>query len=173
MIRVIIADANVFAALFQADKLEALFSDQWLEVYITEEVFDELTNSLRRIAREFTDLPKLVRDARYRRPEILADGINVVNIEKEELTVEALSVYYELNEEKVLDLGEIESIPLAINKSATFVTSDYSAFEEMNGRENLPMGCSAELLIDFLTELRKLGAISQEEHDKIIELLNS
>lgn len=167
--RLIVADANIFALLHQVGLLNVLFSNQWLEVYVTQEVFDELTNNTRRIAREYPELPDLVRKAVFTAPQDPKDGINVIEIDSYELSIESLAVYYILDEQAVLDRGEIESIPLAIHLSATFVSSDEDAITTMNEFAN--DNVSAATLEEFVNELFEQRIISKEDLKKALDTL--
>ena len=127
----IIADANIFVYLFKCNLLERFLSNTLYEIAVTQEVFDELTDSKRRITRGYPELRNRIITARHNKTASIT--INVININELELSNESLRCYYYLEDEGELDAGEIESIPLALEKGARFLSNDDDAINAATG----------------------------------------
>ena len=161
---IVVADANIFVYLFRCQLLSKLLSNNLHKVIITEAVFDELTNTSKRISREHPTL----------RQNILSSVHNTTNTDKlqivsiDEMTdLSAVKIYYDLEESGELDRGEIESIPLTLDLDGIFVSHDSDAIEIAN---EIKQGLGV-LFLDFCTELMERQIFSQQDLVAIEEFL--
>lgn len=154
---IIIADANIFVYLFNCNLLNTFLSNEIYTIKISKAVFNEITNPNKRIARDFPELRKIILDSRHNK--LLQKTLDVVDIQQAMEDLFAISIYYELEHNGELDIGEIESIPLAIELKGRFISNDDDAIQMAN---KIQQGLGVEFM-PFCEEINKKGIISKQE----------
>lgn len=168
MRKIVVTDANVFVIFHQCSLLHVLIDSKHLEIYIPEEVFNEVTDNKRRIYREFYDLSEALIKARFGSPT----QIIVKNVATDITDINALGVLIELIEDSDLNKGEIEAIPLAIDIKADFISGDEDAIYELNSTY-AKMGSVGKSIEVFINELKQQQIIGLDDFKKLISLLKN
>ena len=161
---IVVADANIFVYLFRCQLLSKLLSNDLHKVVITDAVFDELTNTSKRISREHPTLRQNILSSVHNTKN--SDKLQIISIDAM-TDLNAVKIYYELEESGELDLGEIESIPLTLDLDGIFVSHDADAIEIAN---QIKQGLGV-LFLSFCKELVDRQIFSTENLGRIEKFL--
>lgn len=161
---IIVADANVFVYLLLCKLLNKFLSTEAYQVKISTAVYYEITSKNKRISREYPELRELILNCVNNRS---STRLELINTSQCVSNIFALKIYYELSESGELDLGEIESIPLAIELEARFLSNDADAIEIAN---DIIEGLGVEFL-SFCEEMHAKKIINPHELISIKKLL--
>lgn len=162
----IVADANIFVYLFRCNLHITFLSNEFYSIKITRAVANELTDTNKRIAREHPDLRRFINDAIHNTTNVT---LEVFDINQHIQNPESLFCYYHLSEEAELDAGEIESIPLALELNARFLSNDIDAIDKANKfRNNLAI----QFQNDFCHEMLGKQIITDHDFKLIQEILS-
>ena len=127
---IIVADANIFVYLFHCNLLNKFLSNQYYAIKVTQTVQEEITAPGKRIPRDHPELRKRMLDIIHNSSS--SEKLEVVNIDIEMENLDSLKVFYKLDGERELDRGETESIPLAFDLNAKFLSNDEDAINVAN-----------------------------------------
>lgn len=164
---VVVADANIFVYLFLCNLLNKVLLSDKFRIKIVEAVFQEITDVKRRISRDYPELRKAILELTHNHAsEVVLERINMNTYIKNILPMQT---YYELEERGELDLGEIESIPLAMELNGKFLSNDYDAIREAN---NIQPGLGL-LFSTFMNDLFQKNIINRNELTSLAELLDN
>jgi len=160
----IIADANIFVYLFKCSVLDNLIYSKHYRIKISTAVFNELTAG-NRIPKEYPTLRKIFLDIAHN--HTTKTNIEIIDINVSLHNISAIEIFYILSETGELDLGEIESIPLATELNGKFITNDFDAITIANKIQS-SLACPFK---DFCVDLFAKQIINSTELEAINNLL--
>jgi len=126
---IVVADANIFVYFFITGLINKILNSSDLNIKITQTVYRELTNNYR-ITTEYPMLSEIIINAVHNINA--SNNLECIDFNTRELNVDALNIYYHLDNRGNLDPGELDSIPLAYDLNAIFVTNDNDAIVTAN-----------------------------------------
>lgn len=170
--KLIVSDTNVFIALHKCGLLFKVFSNQYIELIIPQEIYEELTHSSHRVSREYPNLSDLIQEIVHNPNHGRSILLKVSNLRYDLTDTIALAVYYQLEKDAFLDKGEREAIPLAIQLSAVFITCESDAISEFN---DLPLknNSTAFQFEPYCEDLYRKSAITKDELSKIRDAIHN
>lgn len=164
---IIVADANIFVYLFRCKLLSTFLASQNHEIKITKSVESEITDNNKRISREHPSLREVITSAIYN--PLSSEKISVVDINHNMQDINSIKIYYELENAGELDQGEIESIPLAYELDARFLSNDDEAVIIAN---KIQQGLGV-YFIPFCQEMLNKNTISSDEFQLIKQYMEN
>lgn len=160
----IVADANVFVYFFRCGLLNIFLSSQKYNITITNAVLNEITNQTRRISREHPEIRTIV--LRSINDPTSPERLSVLSV-NEINDLNAMAYFFGLEESGELDLGEIESIPMAIYINGRFLSNDEDAILTAN---QIQEGLGVPF-IEFCREMSDNKVISNAQLQTIIKFM--
>lgn len=164
---IIVADANVFVYFFRCRLLEVFLLCSEYDVKITAAVEQEITDRQKRISREHPELRHIVSDAIHNQSG--EKKIEVVDVQTRLDDIDVMEIYYQLEESGELDIGEIESIPLACYLNASFISNDEDALRVAN---EFREGVGVSFMV-FCDRMLSEGVIESKDHQAIVEFMKN
>lgn len=168
---IVVSDTNVFIALFRCDLLSKVFASSRIEVLIPQKIYEELTLTTHRTQREYPDLSIIINQCVHNANHGYGINLKVYNIQTDIHNTAAISAHFRLEEDAVIDKGEREAIPLAIEFSAIFISCDSQAVDEhvaIADKNN----SNAQHFAEYCEFLKNNEIISSAEYDSILNILN-
>jgi hypothetical protein len=169
---IVISDTNVFVALYKANLLMKVFSIHHASIHIPLKVYEELTLNQHRVHREFPQLSQLITDLVYNPNHGHPITLSVHRIQNSLSDISALNAHYILEAESAIGAGEMEAIPLSIELSGIFLSSDTDAMDEYHSIQNRN-NSTGFLFVDYCKRLKSQGDITQAELADIITAITT
>lgn len=138
---------------------------------IPQKIYEELTLAAHRTQREHPDLSILITECVHNPNHSHGITLKVYNIQTDINDPAAMSAHFQLEEDAVIDKGEREAIPLAIEFSATFLSCDSQAIDEHIAITN-KNNSTAQHFSDYCKFLKNTRFITPTEYAIILNILS-